>query len=164
MKLSKKMIIALLVFFPISVLAKTLNLHETPQVDSKIIGNINTEMGVMPIFTPKGSNWVKVADPSNGNVGWVESKELNQGGFQFNVINSHNGKQFSQTIQYSGNANAARQQIDKTIYDMQKRYEMIERDMHKLMQDMFASNFFTMHEHPAIQVVTKPTPQQEIKK
>lgn len=56
--------------------AVTLNLYDQPKTDAKVVGKIDTESGFVPIFTPKPGDWMKVGDPKNGNVGWIQTKQL----------------------------------------------------------------------------------------
>jgi hypothetical protein len=62
--------------------AKPVSLYEQPKADAKVIGSVDSDAGIIPIFTPKDTNdWIKVADPRNGNVGWVKQAELKVSGF-----------------------------------------------------------------------------------
>ncbi len=75
---SKLAIVGLSALFLIGqVNAASINLYQDPKAGSAVVGQIDPAKGIMPIFTPKGSDWVKVADPSNGNVGWIQQKDLN---------------------------------------------------------------------------------------
>lgn len=56
--------------------AAIVNLREQPTDLSKIIGTADLSAGVIPIYSPRNSQWIKIADPSNGNTGWIKSSEL----------------------------------------------------------------------------------------
>jgi hypothetical protein len=58
--------------------ASTINLYEQPKQDAKQVGTVDLASGIIPIYAPKGSEWTKVADPKNGNVGWVKSSDLSK--------------------------------------------------------------------------------------
>jgi hypothetical protein len=72
-----------LLFINFSSMAASINLYETPKDDAKILGTINSDTGIVPIFFSENSAWVKVGDPTNGNAGWVKAGDL---GFQNSVI------------------------------------------------------------------------------
>lgn len=61
---------------PASSMANTINLHDQPMDQSKITGTVDLSTGIIPIYTPKDSQWTKVADPRNGNTGWIKNSEL----------------------------------------------------------------------------------------
>jgi len=67
------------VFFSSIVLATTITLYEQPKVDAKAVGTVDSNNGIILIFTPKDSQWIKVADPKNGNVGWIKQSDLATG-------------------------------------------------------------------------------------
>src|SRR5690242_16122189 len=77
--------------------AKMLTLYDQPKTDAKTIGTIDSEAGIIPIFTPKDNTaWIKVADPRNGNVRLIQSSELStkdSKGFSFSqkIISTGNG-------------------------------------------------------------------------
>lgn len=77
MKLQKNLLSFFILFsFPLLALAQEVNMYEQPAANAKVVAKIDLAAGVMPIFTPQGSEWVKVADPKNGNVGWIKASEL----------------------------------------------------------------------------------------
>lgn len=67
---------AILLAFSGSALAAKINLYDSPTDTAKITGTIDLAAGIIPIFTPPNSTWTKVADPANGNTGWVKNSEL----------------------------------------------------------------------------------------
>ena len=62
--------------FSASYAANLINLRELPQQQAKVVANIDVAQGYMPIFTQADGQWIKIADPHNGNVGWVTASEL----------------------------------------------------------------------------------------
>jgi SH3-like domain-containing protein len=60
--------------------AKNINLYEQPKTDAKVVATIDPAQGIVPIYTPDKSEWVKIGDPRNGNVGWVKSSDLAKAG------------------------------------------------------------------------------------
>lgn len=118
-----------------SIIAKPINLYDQPKADGKVIGTIDSSAGIITIFTPKDTGWVKVADPRNGNVGWIKSTELNGVNTQFNVIQTGDGQHGYQIIQY-GNTMTP-DQISNMTKQMQLQQQTIQNDMNKMMRDMF---------------------------
>jgi SH3-like domain-containing protein len=95
-------VVALLGLCNIS-LAKDINLYDQPDEKAKVIGTVDLSAGIIPILTPKEGSWIKVADPRNGNVGWIKSNEMNADGgnpsavtFTQRVINNGSGPQYDQ--------------------------------------------------------------------
>lgn len=117
--------------------AKTLNLHAEPKQESKIIETVNADTGVITIFQPKNSDWIKVANPQNGNVGWVKTKELTNTQFNLQVIQSNDGPRHYQVIQYGNVPPEKNQSISTMIEQMEKRQQIIQKEMQQNMQMMF---------------------------
>lgn len=53
-----------------------ISLYQQPDAKSAVAGTIAPGQAIMPIFTQ--GEWTKIADPSNGNVGWVSNATLQQ--------------------------------------------------------------------------------------
>jgi hypothetical protein len=77
--------------------AKNINLYDAPQDNAKLTGTADLSAGIIPIYTPPNSTWVKIADPRNGNTGWVRSSELTD----------KNGKAITFSQQISDNNNGS---------------------------------------------------------
>src|SRR5579862_9418067 len=92
-------------------LAKSINLYDQPKADGKVVNTVDSNTGIITIFKPKEGEWVKVADPRNGNVGWVKLADLKGVGVQFNVIQSGDGLHSYQVIEYDGNTVLTPEQI-----------------------------------------------------
>jgi len=81
-------LILLLIGFVSLAVAKTevkpdvLQVYEKPSVSAKVIDVIHPGSTIIPIF--QKNDWVKIGNPMNGQVGWVEKKVLKRGSF-FNV-------------------------------------------------------------------------------
>lgn len=57
--------------------AQSITLYEQPNQTSKVVGTADLATGIIPIFTPEtNKDWIKVADPRNGNVGWIKSSDI----------------------------------------------------------------------------------------
>lgn len=166
-----------------AVFANTLNLYAKPEVQAKVIATAEAGDQLIPIFYPEKSAWIKVANPKNGDVGWVKFSEL-QGPF---VISSYNGTMQQQVffdhnkagqpesysvVEISGPKPLKPEDAKAMLKDMQSRQEEIQNSMQKsevamqkMMQEMFKGltydhNFFTF---PIIQPVIVVPQNQKIK-
>lgn len=120
------------------VIAKTINLYEQPKADSKVVGNIDSSAGIVSIFTTSDGNWIKVGDPRNGNTGWIKSTDLSNKNFNFNLIKTSDGMHQYQVIQYGNTKPLNPEQVSNAIKQMELRQQIIQKDMQRMMQDMFA--------------------------
>lgn len=162
----------LLYFFTTLAFAKIINLYEEPKKDSKMIGKIDSESGFVPIFTSKAGDWMKVGDPKNGNVGWIQSSDLstsngNITGFTFSqrVVNSDKGPQ-SYVVQFGTPKPISSKEAQNMIKQMEARQQQIQKEMQKMMQDVFGNTWTAMPVVMPILVIPtqdipKKTPQQK---
>ncbi len=133
------LITTLVLIFTSLSFAKTINLYDQPKADAKITGTLDTNKGIIPIFTPKEGQWVKVGDPSNGNVGWIKTSDLGTepgaaSSFTFmqHMFNDGKGPQNYQFI-LSGPQKLTPEQMK----DMQLRQQQVQEAFKKMMQDMY---------------------------
>lgn len=139
----KKIIIALLALFIAPLCsAKILTLYDQPQANAKTVGTIDSDAGLIPIYTPKNdTHWIKVADPKNGNVGWIKSSDLDMKGtnafsFTQKVISTGNGPN-SYVIQF-GNPQLLTPEQSKEFYQrLQEQSKRIQQNAEKMMEEMF---------------------------
>lgn len=126
----------------LSALAKTINLYEQPNQAAKIVGTIDPSSGVIPIFTPKGSKWIKIGDPSNGNVGWIKSSDISKGSstsfsFMQKIITTDHDQPSTYTIQVGQPADI---KVDPKMQAIVKKMEAEQKAMQEsatqLMQDV----------------------------
>ncbi len=136
--------------FSSNSLAKSINLYDQPKADGKVINTVDSNAGIITIFKPKEGEWVKVADPRNGNVGWAKLADLKGVGLQFNIIQGGNGAHSYQIIEYDGNTALTPEQINKVNKQMQvqqqviqQRQQVIQDSVNKMMNDIFN----TMHQY-----------------
>ena len=150
----------LLAFFMVTgtpnAMAKTLNLYDQPKADSKVLGSVDSNAGIITIFMPKEGKWVKVADPRNGNVGWIKSADLKQTGFTYKVVTSGDGTHGYQIIQYGNTKPYTAEQVSTIMKSMQKRQQMLQKDMQLMMQDMFAMHHSWMDFPMIVPVIVVP--------
>lgn len=138
--LFKLIILANLLMLPLSLFAKEINLYELPKTDSKVVEKVDLANGIMPIYTPKEGEWIKVADPANGNVGWVKSSDLNQPGsaittFSFSQGNGKNNPVNYRVIQFGQPQNLTPEQSQAMIKRIQLQQEMFQKSFQNMMQD-----------------------------
>lgn len=136
--------------------AKTINLYEQPKADSKQIGSIDSSVGMISIFTTSDGSWIKVGDPRNGNVGWIKSVDLNDKNLNFNLIKIGNDNHQYQVIQYGNTKPLTSAQMSNTIKQMELREQEIQKNMQKMMQDMFSIHQNWMHTPMFIPVFIVP--------
>lgn len=121
------------------VFAKPINLYDEPKAEAKQTGTINTDTGIIPIFTPKGSDWIKVGDPNNGNVGWIKQADLKgASGFSYTqrIITTGKGPEAYQVIQY-GTPQMSSEDAAATIKRMEKNQQEVQKAMNNMVQSMF---------------------------
>lgn len=129
-------------FISFGVYAKDIDLYNDPKDDAKKIGTLDSSTGIIPIYTPKKSSWIKVADPRNGNVGWVKMNDFNSEKsteyiFTQQLINTGTSPQTYRVIQFGSGSNKP---TSDQIKDMLKRQEaeqrQLQKNINKSMQKM----------------------------
>lgn len=118
-------------------MAKSITLYDQPKANAKIAGSINSDKGIVTIFTPKDSDWVKIADPTNGNVGWVKASDLSGAGFSYNMMTTGSGPKSSQIIQFNGWQQLNSQEMRNAVQQLYKQQQAVEKEMQKNMHDLF---------------------------
>lgn len=122
-------------------LANDINLYDQPTAGSKVVGTIDISTGIIPIYTPKGSDWIKIGDPRNGNVGWVKSSDISNGGstsfsFTQKVVKSGKEPQVYK-IQIGNPPNVTMdKQTQDMVREMQMRQQALQQTTQKIMQEM----------------------------
>jgi SH3-like domain-containing protein len=75
----KRFMTVLLGLISFSALAASLSLYQNPDSKSNVIATVKEGQAIIPIF--HHDDWIKVGDPSNGNVGWVNKDQLQKSGY-----------------------------------------------------------------------------------
>jgi hypothetical protein len=122
MKLRSLPLIISLSLLSLSAFAANLPMYDQPQNNAKVTGTIDTSKGIMPIYTPQG-DWVKIADPRNGNVGWVKKSDLTKA----------TGTTF--TVQY-GTSSMTSAEAQEMVKKMQMDQQAVQQSINKAMQTM----------------------------
>ena len=131
-----------------SAFADTLNIYEKPEASSKVMAAMKSGEQLMPIFYTEKRDWVKVANPQNGDVGWAKVSELKGPMIitkvngtetrQQVIVSKEKGKQ-PQTysiIQYSGPEELKPEEVQKAIKDMEERSKAMDKSMQKMREQM----------------------------
>lgn len=124
-------------------MAKSLNLYDQPKADAKVVGTINSDTGIIPIFTPKEGEWIKVGDPQNGNVGWLKQSDLQAIGISFtqNIISTGNGTNSFNLIQVPTVSTMTPEQTKAMVKHIQENQQAVQKAMSHVMQDIFSTNY-----------------------
>jgi hypothetical protein len=124
--------------------AKILDVYDQPKDNAKITGKIDTEVGIVPIYTPKGSAWIKVANPANGDVGWIKQASLETPGamtssfsFSQQVSNNHGKGPQTFIIQYGTPKQLPPDQAQRMLKQIQDNQAAIQHSMQKVMDNIF---------------------------
>lgn len=155
----------------VNVFAKTINLYEQPKTDAKVVSSVDLSAGIIPIYTPKEGKWVKVADPRNGNVGWVQSSDLSSGAsstfsFTQSISNGDKAPITYKFIQFGEPAQLTKEQKQDMMKEVQTQQKAIQQSIQTMMQEMdqqFNSHFHMMHEPFIMPVVVVPVPNTSAK-
>jgi hypothetical protein len=149
--------------------AATINLYEKPDSASKIITTIKTGDRLIPIFYTEKKDWVKIANPKNGDVGWAQASELkcpviitniNGNITQQQIVTDENHPKVYNVIQYSGTKELKPEDAQKMVKDTELQQQKIDESMQQMQQHMqqifqdmskvFEHNFYTF---PVIQPI-----------
>lgn len=125
-----------------AVLAKDVNLYDQPSNTAKVVGKVDLAIGVVPIFTSKAGDWMKVGNPSNGDVGWVKTSDMSSPGsptsitFTQKIVNDKSGPHSVQLLQFGSPENLTPQQTQDFYKKMQVQQLKIQQYTQKAIQDM----------------------------
>lgn len=127
----------------------TITLYENPTTSSKVLATLPQAQALIPIFTQ--NDWVKVANPQNGDVGWVQKNNLNNAttitvtqqnpDTQQYVITEKNKdgtiKNTYRVIQYSGGNQLSPQQAQAAFDRIRMQQQKMQEDLNKMISDTF---------------------------
>lgn len=120
-------------------LQTSVQLHAEPDAQSKIIATIAAKGNLLVVFDRK--DWVKVADPKTGTVGWVHRDKLNQAssilivtqaGSNFYVQKTPRGAVQYIMTQYSDKVDD--KEIKKITQQMDRQAAAFERNFNQLFE------------------------------
>ncbi|MAZ40429.1 MAG: hypothetical protein CMF49_09960 [Legionellales bacterium] len=129
-----------------SLFANTLKMYEKPNDKSKLLMELKPGQQLIPIYYPQNSLWIKVADPQNGNVGWVKTNELNGTAVlpdgektkQEIIPTANQGYQLKRQAIDDNNAPQAIDpaQVDQAMQEFQKKAAQIQQSMQIIMKSL----------------------------
>lgn len=142
----------------LTAFAKEINLYDQPKSDAKTIAKADSNTGVILIYTPKGIDWIKVADPRNGNVGWIKSSDLTNTNlfqstlsFSQSVVSDNREPTTYHIIQFGQPQNITTEQTQAVMKQMHARQEAFQKSMQDMMRDM--NKFFSDQNFPLLMPV-----------
>lgn len=150
MKKSKFLFMLPLLLFGSMLYANAITLYDKPADNSQKVANVDAGQQLIPIFFDEThSDWLKVANPENGNVGWVKTADLNgttqlkePGGINFKqriVTKSDDqkdGPKVYRMLEYSGPEKLKPAQVEALVNQMQQREALMQANMQRMMQSM----------------------------
>lgn len=126
-----------------TLFAMDIKLYDQPKADAKTVGTVDLTAGIIPIFTPKTGDWIKVGDPRNGNVGWIKSSDLQSMGgtttitFTHKIMNNGKGSpQSYQIIEFGQPKNLSDEEVQAMIQKVQLQQQTMQQSLQKAIQDM----------------------------
>ncbi len=160
--------------------AKPLSLYAQPVLGAKVADTVDTASGMILIYTTKDGNWVKVANPKNGNVGWVPAKSLNQSGviqstFAYSAGPLEGGKTAGtyQVFRFGGEGAPDKAATDAMLKRVESQQLRVRQSMQHMMLEMdqlmkqqwhlFNEDIFPMAMPVVLVPVTVKQPQSQTK-
>jgi hypothetical protein len=122
--------------------AKSLTLYSKPVATSAAVATVESGARLIPIYSPEKSDWIKVADPSNGNVGWLKRQDMGLNQQQPQLYQKRiekesgdkkKGSYRQEVYEYKGTEKLSDEQMKVMFNNMQRRQEQ----MKAAMQSMF---------------------------
>jgi hypothetical protein len=140
-KMKKIALATICIVFSSLAFAKTINLYDQPQSTSKVVATIDTSNGVVSIYSPEKSDWMKIGDPKNGNVGWVKKSDLGDAKINFNIMTSGSNGQNYQVFQFGNSAPYSSKDATKAMQDIEAKQKVIQQEIQKSMQQLYQNAF-----------------------
>lgn len=122
---------------------KAVPIHETADAKSKVIETITAKQTIIPFFEQK--DWVKIANPKNGQVGWVAKTDLTQNTLTVVSVNNSDDNQYIVTqkssdgnhkiysaVKYSNNPKFNQQQTEDWIQKIQLQQQQLQEHFNKM--------------------------------
>jgi hypothetical protein len=115
-----------------------ITLYQQPNVKSVTTSAIETSRPIIPIFTQ--GEWTKVADPSNGNVGWVQNEILKKQGLPtvkttMQSVRSSDGSGYKLMESFSGGKPIDQKQMDELLQKWQVKREQMQKVFNQVLQE-----------------------------
>jgi len=149
MKKMLPLIIFCLSIITSTVYAKDIKMYEKPNAKSHVVSLLKPGQQLIPVYYPNKGDWIKVANPKNGDVGWVKINAFNgetilpDGQRATQTLSTQPGKGYqitikSQSSKDDANAPAAIDQadIDAAMKEFQQKATQIQESMQIIMKNM----------------------------
>ncbi len=145
-------------FFAPLTFAKMINLYDQPKADAKILDTLDSEKGIVPIFTGDKGQWMKVGDPKNGNVGWIKISDLadKSGSLSTSlsvtqhIVKTPSGPKTYQQIELATPKPMSDTESQALIKQMQTREQEMQKNMQKMMSDFYKDMNSLYQSNPAV--------------
>jgi hypothetical protein len=154
-------------FFIVTTFASGLDIYEKPEDGAKVMTTIKEGERVIPIFYTEKKDWVKVANPKNGDVGWAKANALQGPVVVTNISDSTVQQQIVvgkekeprvySVVQYSGPREMKPEEAKKMIKEYEERQQAVhasmqrmQEEMQQIMQNMFKDFDDAMFNFPVI--------------
>lgn len=155
--MKKQLILFLAVCLPWMANADALKILEKPDIHAKVVETIQPGQPLIRIFESDHGQWLKVANPTNGQVGWVEAKafEVTPEGLansfsfmsQKTVTKMVDGKPKTVTVvEYSGPQKMDKKQIEGVMQGLEIRQAQMAENMQKTMNQIWSSTIQDMNQ------------------
>ena len=139
-----------LIIFCLSIIVSTayansIKLYEKPKDSSHVIQTLKAGTQLLPIYYPKQGDWIKVANPTNGDVGWVKVSDLNGETTTNGVVSTQKiivkpGQSYQIYQQKSVDADAPQaidpEQVQQMMTKMQQKATQMEQSMQEVLNNM----------------------------
>ena len=141
---------------------KSVTLYVEPAANAKTVANLTVGQQVIPIYAQ--GDWVKVANPANGAIGWIKKTDLQQAApvlssqavMQSYVI-TQQGKDAKKVYQIDnkGDVQALKgEQAQAVIQQMDQQQKQMQEQMNKMMYNawqnfLMTQNLFNKLNHQA---------------
>ena len=146
-----------------NALAQSISLYDQPATNAKVVGSADLATGIIPIFTPKEGDWIKIADPRNGNVGWIKSSDLTKAKtttgsvvFTQKIISGESKPGTYQVIQF-GTPRLSNDEAKDLITKVQRDQQMIQNSFQNMMRNMNDLFQYQMEKWNAQMMPLKPS-------
>lgn len=141
--------------------AKEVNLYESPDNGAKVTRKLDLATGIIPIYSPKNSTWLKVADPNNGDVGWIKIADLKEPqGSAISVtqrfVNDGNTPLAYQVVKYGEVNKISDADMQAVITKIRVQQQAVQETLSKTFQQMMNSFDEISKQMPTIMIVQPP--------
>lgn len=138
-----------------------IKLYAEPNTKAKVLASIDVSQQLIPIFHKDG--WIKVGNPADGAVGWIDKKQFQQA--MNNAFHQHIQTVYVQKIQQNGKApqvtvyqdgkKLTGEQANAVYANIKKHQQQMQKNMHLFQEHM---NAWMNQPMPAFPIMAMPQP------